>query len=89
VTLLDVALILLLALSAWGGYRRGALLQVTGLIGLAIGFVVGAWLAPSTARLVDSDAAKAGAALGTILLLGAVGDAVGSVLGVRLRVAPA
>jgi S1-C subfamily serine protease len=85
VTLLDVALILLLALSAWGGYRRGALLQVTGLIGLAIGFVVGAWVAPITARLVDSDAAKAGVALGTVLLLGAVGDAVGSILGVRLR----
>jgi S1-C subfamily serine protease len=85
VTLLDVALILLLAVSAWGGYRRGALLQVTGLIGLAIGFVVGAWLAPSTARLVDSDASKAGVALGTVLLLGAVGDAIGSILGVRLR----
>src|SRR5919204_2512975 len=75
----------MLALSAWGGYRRGALLQVTGLIGLAIGFVVGAWVAPITARLVDSEAAKAGVALGTVLLLGAVGDAVGSILGVRLR----
>ena len=84
-TVLDVVLIALLALSAWGGYRRGAMLQVAGLAGLAVGFLVGAWLAPHTADLVRSDPAKAGAALGTVLLLGAIGDAVGSVLGLKLR----
>lgn len=84
-TVLDVALLALLALSAWGGYRRGALLQVAGLVGLAIGFVVGIWLAPHAAELVRSDLAKAGVALGTVLLLGATGDAVGSVLGIKLR----
>jgi S1-C subfamily serine protease len=85
VTVLDVALLALLALSAWGGYRRGALLQVAGLVGLAIGFVIGFWLAPHAADLVRSDLAKAGIALGTVLLLGALGDAVGSVLGIKLR----
>jgi S1-C subfamily serine protease len=85
VTFLDVALLLLLALSAYGGYRRGAVLQVAGLMGLAVGFVVGVWLAPHTADLVRTDLAKAGAALGTVLLLGALGDAVGSVLGLKLR----
>jgi S1-C subfamily serine protease len=85
VTVLDVVLIALFALSAWGGYRRGAMLQVAGLLGLAVGFLVGAWLAPHTADLVRSEPAKAGAALGTVLLLGAIGDAVGSVLGLKLR----
>jgi len=85
VTVLDVALLLLLALSAYGGYRRGALLQVAGLVGLAIGFIVGVWLAPHAADLVRTDLAKAGAALGTVLLIGALGDAVGSVLGLKLR----
>ena len=84
-TALDVALLLLLALSAWGGYRRGALLQVAGLVGLAIGFAIGIWLAPHVAALVRSELAKAGVALGTVLLLGGVGDAAGSVLGLRLR----
>jgi S1-C subfamily serine protease len=85
VTGLDVVLLLLLALSAWGGYRRGAVLQVAGLAGLAVGFVVGAWLAPHTADLVRSDLAKAGVGLGTVLFLGALGDALGSVLGLKLR----
>jgi S1-C subfamily serine protease len=85
VTVLDLVLLLLLALSAWGGYRRGAMLQVAGLVGLGIGLAIGIWLAPSVADLVTSDLAKAGAALGTVLLVGAAGDAVGSVLGLRLR----
>ena len=85
VTVLDVALLLLLALSAYGGYRRGAVLQVAGLVGLAIGFVVGVWLAPHAADLVRTDLAKAGAALGTVVLIAALGDAVGSVLGLKLR----
>lgn len=84
-TVLDVVLLLLLALSAWGGYRRGAMLQMAGLAGLVIGFVIGIWLAPHVANLVRSDLAKAGTALGTALLLGAAGDAVGSVIGLRLR----
>jgi S1-C subfamily serine protease len=85
VTLLDVVLLLLLALSAWGGYRRGAVLQVAGLTGLVLGFAVGIWLSPHVANLVRSDLAKAGVALGTVLVLGGVGDAVGSVLGIKLR----
>jgi S1-C subfamily serine protease len=85
VNVLDVVLLVLLVLSAWGGYRRGAMLQVAGLVGLAVGFTVGGLLAPHAADLVRSDPAKAGMALGTVLLLGAVGDAVGSVLGLKLR----
>jgi uncharacterized membrane protein required for colicin V production len=85
VTVLDVVLLLLLMLSAWGGYRRGAVLQVAGLAGLGVGFVVGILLAPHAAELVRSHPAKAGVALGTVLVLGGVGDAVGSVLGLKLR----
>jgi S1-C subfamily serine protease len=85
VTVLDVALLILLALTAWGGYRRGALLQVAGLAGLAFGFLVGIRVAPLAADLVRSDLARAGVGLGTVLAFGAVGDAVGSVLGAKLH----
>lgn len=84
-TVLDVVLLALLGLSAWGGYRRGAMLQVAGLGGLVVGFVVGARLAPHSADLVRSDPAKAVVALGTVLLLGGIGDAVGSMFGLKLR----
>lgn len=84
-TPLDVILLLLLGLSAWGGYRRGALLQVAGLVGLIAGFAVGAWLAPHVAGLVRSDVTKVSTALGTVLVAGAIGDAAGSLIGLRLR----
>jgi S1-C subfamily serine protease len=85
VTPLDVLLLALFVLSAWGGYRRGALLQVAGLIGLVAGFAIGIWLAPTFADLVDADRAKVATALGTVLVFGAFGDAVGSLVGTRIR----
>lgn len=84
-TFLDVVLLVLLGLSAWGGYRRGALLQVAGLIGLGLGFAVGVWAAPRVAELVRSTPVKAAVALGTVLLLGALGDAFGSLVGIQIR----
>ena len=84
-TVLDLVLLALLGLSVWAGYRRGAVLQVAGLAGLAVGFVIGAWLAPRTAGLVESDVTKAAVAIGTIVVLGGVGDAIGSFVGLRVR----
>ncbi|HEX5936503.1 MAG TPA: MarP family serine protease [Actinomycetota bacterium] len=84
-TVLDVVLLALLGLSAWGGYRRGAVLQVAGLAGLGAGFVIGVWLAPHVAGFVRSDLAEAAVALGTIVVLGALGDAVASFFGLKLR----
>jgi S1-C subfamily serine protease len=85
VTFLDAALLVLFGLSAWGGYRRGATLQLAGLAGLALGFVIGAWLAPHVAEAADSDPGKVALAFGTVLVFGAVGDAVGSYVGLRVR----
>ena len=84
-TVLDAALFVLFGLSAWGGYRRGATLQLAGLTGLAVGFLIGAWLAPGVAESARSDPAKIALAFGTVLVLGAVGDALGSYLGLKLR----
>jgi S1-C subfamily serine protease len=85
VSFLDVILVVLLGLSAWGGYRRGALLQVAGLVGLVGGFVIGAFVAPHAAQLVRSDPSKAAIALGTVLTFGALGDAIGSFFGLKVR----
>ena len=84
-TLLDVLLLVLLGLSAWAGYRRGAVLQFAGLLGLVVGFVIGAWVSPLVAGFVGSDLAKAAVSLGVIVLFGAFGDAVGSFFGLKLR----
>ena len=51
---LDLAIVLLVTLSAVNGYRRGAALQLTAYAGLLLGLVAGALLAPVFAGLVKS-----------------------------------
>ena len=66
-----------------GRYRRGAILQVTGLAGLALGLLsASAWRRSSP---ISSVPTQAGVELGTVLIFGVVGDAVGSILGTKLR----
>jgi S1-C subfamily serine protease len=85
VSLLDVLLLAFLVGAVTIGYRRGAMLQVCSYAGLALGLVVGALAAPRVATLADADAARAGLALGTLFVGGAIGDGLGWLLGSRLR----
>ena len=83
--LLDVLLVALLVLAGFSGYRRGLALQAFGFGGLLLGLLVGALLAPALARLVDGPALQAGIVAAVLLCLGATGNAVGWLLGTRMR----
>jgi S1-C subfamily serine protease len=85
VNALDVVLLALLALAGLSGYRRGLALQALSFGGLLVGLVVGALLAPAAARLVESPSAQAGVAIFVLVTLGGLGDAIGWVIGSRLR----
>jgi S1-C subfamily serine protease len=85
VNLLDVALTALIVLAAYGGYRRGALLQLLAYGGLLVGAAVGALLAPLAAHRVDAPAAQAGIAVGTLLVCAGLGDVLGWFIGGHLR----
>ena len=82
---LDVVLTAVLVFAAVAGYRRGAAMQLFSYGGLLVGLVVGALLAPRLATTVQSEAARAGVAVTTLLLAGAMGDAAGLLLGSRVR----
>ena len=84
-TLLDLALALALALAAYSGYRRGALMQVATYAGLVLGIIGGVILAPAVAKTSEEPSAQAGLAIGTILVLGGVGNAIGWTIGSRIR----
>ena len=79
--LLDIVILLLVGLSIVAGFRRGAALQVVTYTGLVLGLVVGALLGPSVARLGDDPFLQAALALGTLLALAALGDALGWAIG--------
>jgi S1-C subfamily serine protease len=81
--LLDLAIVLLIALGAVNGFRRGAALQLTAYLGLLLGLLTGALIAPPVARLVASPFGQAAIALVVLISMAAVGDAVGWVIGTR------
>ena len=83
--LLDVLLAVLLLLAGLSGYRRGLALQAFGFGGLLLGLLVGALLAPLLAGMVDGPALQAGIVAAVLLSLGAAGNAIGWLLGARVR----
>ncbi len=87
VDLLDLAIVGLLGLSAYGGYRRGAVMQVLTLGGLLVGLLVGALVAPRLAELASVPFAQTGIALGVLLICAGIGDVVGWMIGHRVRTA--
>jgi len=83
VDLLDVVLIALIALAAYSGYRRGAILQILTFGGMLIGLLVGALVAPQLAKLSTDPTTQAVIALITFLAFAALGDVVGWMIGSR------
>jgi S1-C subfamily serine protease len=85
VTALDLLLLAMLAVAAYSGYRRGFLMQLVTYAGLGVGLVVGMVLAPVVGRWANDPAEQAGLVLGTILVLGGLGNAIGWTVGRPLR----
>jgi S1-C subfamily serine protease len=85
VSWLDGLLILLTVLAVAGGYRRGAVLQVVSLLGLALGVTVGVVAAPHVAGLGEDPMTHVGLALGAVLVGGAIGNLLGWIVGSRVR----
>jgi S1-C subfamily serine protease len=84
VNLLDLAIVLVVLVAGFNGYRRGASLQLATYAGLLLGLLVGALVAPHLAELVVSPLAQAGIALLVLVVFAALGDAAGWLVGSRI-----
>jgi S1-C subfamily serine protease len=87
VNLLDVVLLLVLALSLFSGFRRGAALQLVTYTGLIAGLIAGALLAPFTVGFGADPFTQALIAMATLVGMAAIGDGLGWVLGRKVWVA--
>jgi S1-C subfamily serine protease len=83
VNLLDLLIVVLVVVSVYTGFRRGAALQLVTYTGLILGLAAGALLAPVLAGTATEPFAQATIALVTLLVLAAFGDAVGWAVGTR------
>lgn len=81
---LDWGVVALVVVAGVNGFRRGALLQLSSYLGLFLGLAAGALVGPVAARTVGSPLGQAVAALGSLLLLAALGDGLGWLLGSRI-----
>jgi S1-C subfamily serine protease len=84
VNLLDLAVVALLVLAVFNGYRRGAALQLATYAGLILGLFVGALVAPQLAGLADSPLGQAAVALIVLFAAAGLGDALGWFVGLHI-----
>jgi hypothetical protein len=84
-SVLDPVLVALLVLSAFAGYRRGAILQVFGLIGVGLGVLVGVLVAPGLADLSAARLTRGAIVVGTVLVAAAIGNSLGWLVGTRVK----
>jgi S1-C subfamily serine protease len=84
VNLLDLVILALVVLSVSTGFTRGAAMQVISYLGLILGLLVGALVAPSFAGLADRPSTQATVAMVTLLVTGGLGDLLGWIVGARV-----
>lgn len=82
--LVDLVLIGLIALAAFSGFRRGALLQILTYAGLLLGLFVGALLAPVLAAMAEDSTTQTVIALVTFLSVAGLGHGLGWLVGARV-----
>jgi S1-C subfamily serine protease len=84
---IDVLLLVLLALAALSGWRRGFAMVLLGYLGLLVGLALGAWAATQVGLLVspDSSVRRLLTAVVVFFLVAAACHAVGNLVGIRIR----
>jgi S1-C subfamily serine protease len=84
---IDVLLLVLLALAALSGWRRGFAMVLFGYLGLLVGLALGAWAATQAGLLVSADSSvrRLLTAVMVFFLVAAACHAVGNLLGIRVR----
>jgi S1-C subfamily serine protease len=84
---IDILLLVILALAALSGWRRGFAMVLLGYLGLLVGLALGAWAATQAGLLVseDSTVRRLLTAVVVFFLVAAACHAVGNLLGIRVR----
>src|SRR5919204_2397446 len=84
---IDVLLLIVLALAALSGWRRGFAMVLLGYLGLLLGLALGAWAATRVGLLVPdgSSPRRLLVAVVVFFLVAAACHAIGNLVGMRLR----
>lgn len=85
--LLDLGILALAGMAAYGGYRRGLIVRVFGWIGAVLGMGLGLLLLPTVLSIFADSAPESRllAGLGVFVVIAGAGAGIGDVLGHRVR----
>lgn len=84
-SILDLVLVALLALTAVGGYRRGAVQQVFGLAGVGLGIAFGVLFGPALGGRAEDPLTRVAIVLGVVVLAAFAGNVAGYLIATRVR----
>lgn len=82
---IDIALVAIFILALVVGWHQGAVSSILAIVGIILGLFIGVPLAPLAMAQVDGQAAKVVLGLSTVVVLAAIGHAVGTGAGQSLR----
>lgn len=85
IPVMDLALIIVFITALAVGWRQGAVSSILSILGVVLGLMIGVPLAPLAMAQTDNQGMKIFFGLGTVVVLAAVGHAVGTVAGQSLR----
>jgi len=82
---IDIAILIVLALVAFNGWRRGLVVSLFSIAGAAVGAYVGQGFIGQFADPAATDVVKVGIILGGLVVSASIGSSIGSFIGRRLR----
>lgn len=85
IPVIDLALVAVFILALVIGWHQGAVSTILAILGIVLGLFIGVPLAPMAMAQVDGRASKVVLGLGVLVVLAAIGHAVGTVAGQSLR----
>ena len=82
---IDIAILVVLGLAAFNGWRRGLVVSLFSIAGTAVGAYVGHGFIAKFADPAATDVVKVGMILGGLVVSASIGSSIGSFIGRRLR----
>lgn len=82
---IDIAILVVLALAAFNGWRRGLVVSLFSIAGALVGAYIGQGLIPKIADPSQPDVMKVSIIVGGLIVSGSIGSSIGSFIGRRLR----
>ena len=82
---IDIAILVVLGIAAFNGWRRGLVVSIFSIVGAGLGVYIGNGMVSQFVSSSSTDVVKVGTIVGGLLIFASLGSSIGSFIGRRLR----